>query len=85
MPSTPVINPDSLLDSEEEPILTWGQVEGTPLLFDSKDLADKSFKFPAESHRDKLGKMLSDQALAAKRKTKAAEDVLTSSAYRQVV
>lgn len=59
------------------PVLTWGEVESTPLLLDAKDVGplnlkpaggDDYFKIPEPPKRDQLGKKLADDATKSLRK-----------------
>ena len=65
VPSTPSLQPHTDIDPSE--LMTWGMIEGTPLLLDSGTgdygSSDKhSFKIPPTPRRDALGHRLAESA-----------------------
>ena len=72
-PDTPIMNgygfvpaapsPAPHRDIDPSELMTWGDIEGTPLLLDSGgDKTGPSFRLPPTPRRDEIGKRLSEQA-----------------------
>ncbi|KAI9090082.1 nuclear protein Es2-domain-containing protein [Phlyctochytrium arcticum] len=69
VPSTPVIRPDEDVDPSD--LMTWGVIEGTPLLVDvgeGRGNGGRGFSMPETPHREVIGKMLSEKASKSLRK-----------------
>ncbi|KAI8063524.1 nuclear protein Es2-domain-containing protein [Gongronella butleri] len=64
--STPLIDPGAM----DEPLMTWGDIEGTPIQIRGNDTpaTGRQFSLPKESARERLGMQLSEQASKAYRK-----------------
>lgn len=61
VPSTPALNPDDDVDPSE--LMTWGMIEGTPLLVDSGgDHSGRGFRMPDTPKREVIGMKLSEKA-----------------------
>ncbi|TPX55107.1 hypothetical protein PhCBS80983_g05608 [Powellomyces hirtus] len=62
VPSTPVLNPGSDVDPSD--LMTWGVIEGTPLLMDSgaDHSGARSFTIPDTPKREQLSHRLSEKA-----------------------
>lgn len=59
VPETPSINPSSM----NTPLMTWGEIEGTPLLITGSETpGPNNFRLPQPSRRDELGHKLSERA-----------------------
>ncbi|KAI8577989.1 hypothetical protein K450DRAFT_273323 [Umbelopsis ramanniana AG] len=59
VPESPSINPSSL----NTPLMTWGEIEGTPMLIaGSETPGPNSFRLPQPSRREQLGHKLSERA-----------------------
>lgn len=59
VPESPSINPSSL----NTPLMTWGEIEGTPMLIAGSDTpGPNSFRLPQPSRREQLGHKLSERA-----------------------
>jgi protein DGCR14 len=59
VPESPSINPSSL----STPLMTWGDIEGTPLLMTGSETpGPNSFRLPQPSRREQLGHKLSERA-----------------------
>ncbi|KAI8824347.1 nuclear protein Es2-domain-containing protein [Fimicolochytrium jonesii] len=69
--STPALNPDEDIDPSE--LMTWGFIEGTPLLVDAgaDHSGGRSFKIPNTPKREALGHKLSEKAAKSLRSKKA--------------
>ncbi|KAJ8323179.1 hypothetical protein QVD99_000377 [Batrachochytrium dendrobatidis] len=65
VPTTPTFTPDEDIDPSE--LLTWGMIEGTPLLADSgmDHSGGPSFKIPATPRREEISMRLSEKASKA--------------------
>ncbi|KAJ2958500.1 hypothetical protein NQZ79_g5912 [Umbelopsis isabellina] len=59
VPETPSINPSSM----NTPLMTWGEIEGTPLLITGSETpGPNNFRLPQPSRREELGHKLSERA-----------------------
>ncbi|KAI7851317.1 nuclear protein DGCR14 [Circinella umbellata] len=76
--STPTLTPSRI----GTPLMTWGDIEGTPLLITSgSETPGPRFSLPKESRREQLGKKLSEKASRAHRK-RVSENVLRGTPRR---
>ncbi|KAG0168427.1 DiGeorge syndrome critical region protein 14 [Apophysomyces sp. BC1034] len=64
VPSTPTLSPSRM----GTPIMTWGSVEGTPMLIQGSETPGPQFSLPKVSRREELGMKLSERASRAYRK-----------------
>ncbi|KAF7722176.1 DiGeorge syndrome critical region protein 14 [Apophysomyces ossiformis] len=64
VPSTPTLSPSRI----GTPIMTWGSVEGTPMLIQGSETPGPQFSLPKVSRREELGMKLSEKASRAYRK-----------------
>ncbi|KAM3583018.1 hypothetical protein VKS41_004774 [Umbelopsis sp. WA50703] len=59
VPETPSINPSGM----NTPLMTWGEIEGTPLLITGSETpGPNNFRLPQPSRREELGHKLSERA-----------------------
>ncbi|OZJ06233.1 hypothetical protein BZG36_00801 [Bifiguratus adelaidae] len=66
---TPTIDPSSM----DTPLMTWGTIEGTPMLIrGGEETPGPEFRLPPTSRRDELAKRLSDKASQSLRRKAAA-------------
>jgi protein DGCR14 len=69
VPESPSINPSSL----NTPLMTWGEIEGTPMLITGSETpGPNSFRLPQPSRREQLGHKLSERASRSYRNRTAA-------------
>jgi len=69
-----IMTPSPAPGVESSPLMTWGNIEGTPLLLDPAstpiiDVKGPQFKVPDTPKRDKVAMALSDKASARLRKS----------------
>jgi len=70
VPESPSINPSSM----STPLMTWGEIEGTPLLITGSETpGPNSFRLPQPSRREQLGHKLSERASKSYRTRSAAQ------------
>ncbi|KAI8140675.1 nuclear protein DGCR14 [Fennellomyces sp. T-0311] len=62
--STPTLTPSRA----GTPLMTWGSIEGTPMLISGSDTPGRRFSLPKVSKREELGMKLSEKASRAHRK-----------------
>ncbi|KAI7863790.1 nuclear protein DGCR14 [Spinellus fusiger] len=62
--ATPTLAPSSL----GTPLMTWGSIEGTPILIKGSETPGPQFSLPKASQREQLGMRLSERASRAYRK-----------------
>ncbi|KAI9249222.1 nuclear protein DGCR14 [Phascolomyces articulosus] len=62
--ATPTLSPSRI----GSPLMTWGNIEGTPMLISGSETPGPQFSLPKESKREKLGMKLSEKASRAHRK-----------------
>lgn len=62
--STPTLSPSRI----GTPQMTWGSIEGTPLLISGSETPGPQFSLPQVSKREELGMRLSEKASKAYRK-----------------
>lgn len=62
--STPTLSPSRV----GTPQMTWGSIEGTPLLLPGSETPGPQFSLPKVSKREELGMRLSEKASKAYRK-----------------
>ncbi|ORX47497.1 hypothetical protein DM01DRAFT_1339126 [Hesseltinella vesiculosa] len=61
--STPLIDPSTM----DSPLMTWGEIEGTPIQIKGSDTPGRQFTLPKQSLRDQIGMKLSEKASKAYR------------------
>ncbi|KAI9493674.1 nuclear protein DGCR14 [Zychaea mexicana] len=62
--ATPTLTPSRV----GSPMMTWGSIEGTPMLISGSETPGPRFSLPKESRREQLGMKLSEKASRAHRK-----------------
>lgn len=62
--ATPTLSPSHI----GSPLMTWGSIEGTPLLISGSETPGPRFSLPSVSRREELGMRLSEKASKAYRK-----------------
>ncbi|KAI9316198.1 nuclear protein DGCR14 [Dichotomocladium elegans] len=67
--ATPSPNPSRI----GTPMMTWGSIEGTPMLISGSETPGPQFSLPKVSRREELGMKLSEKASRAHRKRTAAK------------
>ena len=55
-------------ENETSPIMTWGELGGTPMVLDSDAAGGRSFQMHSEASREALARSLDRQVMAKKRR-----------------
>jgi len=50
-----------IIGVDESPLMTWGEIDSTPLRLEATSTPGPAFKFPEESERDRLTHKMVDE------------------------